>query len=187
MKHKEQYAAIYLDDFAYKSKMSATTALVFDALLYHCKIIKNDKTYRVRQTKFVSQQKISLMIGKSERTVSKSINAIKKIESGFEYKEHGQTLPIPLLQVKKNQYGNATYTIVTNKQNVPDTSCTKSKNDVFQQEGLRLPTRTHDVLYEHEDMSSGIYKQNNNKNNKIITKANNRLKNLINDNETPDF
>ena len=182
-KHTEQFAATYLEDFAYKQKMSATTSLVFDALLFHCKIIQLDASYRVRQTKFVSQQKIAAMIGKSERTVSKAINALKKIPSGYLHQDQS----ISLLQVKKNQYGNATYTIVTNKQNVPNTSCTDAKNDVLEQEGFVVPTRTHDDVYEQEHMSASIYKQNNNKNNKILTKQKNIKLSILNESDIPNF
>ena len=131
---REQFAASYLEDFAYKSKMKHTTAMVYDAILYHCKIISQSDEYRARQTKYVSQEKIAKMIGKSQRTVSKAINALKQIESGMNHKQKA----IPLLQVKKNQTGNATYTIVTSLKNVPNTSCTESKNDVFQQEAFVL-------------------------------------------------
>ena len=78
-RNKEQFAASYLEDFAYKSKMKHSTSMVYDAILYHCKIISQTDEYRARQTKFVSQEKIAKMIGKSQRTVSKAINALKQI------------------------------------------------------------------------------------------------------------
>lgn len=181
---REQFAASYLEDFAYKSKMKHTTAMVYDAILYHCKIISQSDEYRARQTKFVSQEKIAKMIGKSQRTVSKAINALKQIESGMSHKQNA----IPLLQVKKNQTGNATYTIVTSLKNVPNTSCTESKNDVFQQDAFVLPTRTHECKYEQEHMSASIYKQNNKQNNKTITKEKkNKFQFLLDDETTPDF
>lgn len=171
-KHTEQFAAVYLEDFAYKQKMKHTTSLVYDAICYHCKIINVDDISRVRQTKYVSQDKIAVMIGKSVRTVSKAIKLLKLIESGFEHtSSDGIKRPIPLLQVTQNQYGNATYTIVTNKAKAPKTSCTDTKNVLLQQEQILVPVRTHDFLLEQEHMSS--YKQKNNKNNKIITKAKN--------------
>ena len=165
---REQFAASYLEDFAYKSKMKHTTAMVYDAILYHCKIISQTNEYRARQTKYVSQEKIAKMIGKSQRTVSKAINALKQIESGMSHKQS----QIPLLQVKKNQMGNATYTIVTSLKNVPNTSCTDSKNDVFQ----------------HAHMSYCIYKQNNKQNNKSITKEKKlKFQHLLDDDTTPDI
>ena len=156
-KSREQFAASYLEDFAYKSKMKHSTSMVYDAILYHCKIISQTDEYRARQTKYVSQERISKMIGKSERTVSKAINALKQIESGMSHKQS----PIPLLQVKKNQTGNATYTIITSLKNVQNTASTDSKNDVFQQDAFLLPTRTHECKYEQEHMNASIYKQNN--------------------------
>ena len=181
---REQFAASYLEDFAYKSKMKHTTAMVYDAILYHCKIISQTNEYRARQTKYVSQEKIAKMIGKSQRTVSKAINALKQIESGMSHKQS----QIPLLQVKKNQMGNATYTIVTSLKNVPNTSCTDSKNDVFQQDVFVLPTRTHDDVYQHAHMSSCIYKQNNKQNNKSITKEKKlKFQHLLDDDTTPDI
>ena len=183
-RNKEQFAASYLEDFAYKSKMKHSTSMVYDAILYHCKIISQTDEYRARQTKFVSQEKIAKMIGKSQRTVSKAINALKQIESGMSHKQS----PIPLLQVKKNQTGNATYTIITSLKNVPNTSCTDSKNDVFQQEGFVLPTRTHECKYEQEHMSASIYKQNNKQNNKTITKEKTaKYYFLLDEDATPDF
>jgi hypothetical protein len=181
---REQFAASYLEDFAYKSKMKHSTSMVYDAILYHCKIISQSDEYRARQTKYVSQEKIAKMIGKSQRTVSKAINALKQIESGMNHKQS----PIPLLQVKKNQTGNATYTIITSLKNVPNTSCTESKNDVFQQDVFLLPTRTHECKYEQEHMSASIYKQNNKQNNKTITKEKkNKFQFLLDDETTPDF
>lgn len=183
-KSREQFAASYLEDFAYKSKMKHSTSMVYDAILYHCKIISQTDEYRARQTKFVSQDKIARMIGKSQRTVSKAINALKQIESGMNHKQS----PIPLLQVKKNQTGNATYTIITSLKNVPNTACTNSKNDVFQQDAFVLPTRTHECKYEQEDMSASIYKQNNKQNNKTITKEKKiKFHYLLDDNTIPDF
>ena len=183
-RNREQFAASYLEDFVYKSQMKHTTSMVYDAILYHCKIISQTNDYRARQTKFVSQEKIAKMIGKSERTVSKAINALKKIESGMQHKQSS----IPLLQVKKNQTGNATYTIITSIENVPKTSCTDSKNDVSQQDAFVLPTRTHDDVYQHANMSAGIYKQNNKQNNKIITKEKKyKFHYLLDDDTTPDF
>ena len=156
-KSREQFAASYLEDFAYKSKMKHSTSMVYDAILYHCKIISQTDEYRARQTKYVSQERISKMIGKSERTVSKAINALKQIESGMSHKQS----PIPLLQVKKNQTGNATYTIITSLKNVPNTASTDSKS---------------------------IYKQNNKQNNKIITKEKKlKFQYLLDDETTPDF
>lgn len=181
---REQFAASYLEDFAYKSKMKHSTSMVYDAILYHCKIISQSDEYRARQTKYVSQEKIAKMIGKSQRTVSKAINALKQIESGMNHKQNA----IPLLQVKKNQTGNATYTIITSLKNVPNTSCTESKNDVFQQDAFVLPTRTHECKYEQEHMSASIYKQNNKQNNKTITKEKkNKFQFLLDDETTPDF
>ena len=139
-RNKEQFAASYLEDFAYKSKMKHSTSMVYDSILYHCKIISQTDEYRARQTKFVSQEKISKMIGKSQRTVSKAINALKQIESGMNHKQS----PIPLLQVKKNQTGNATYTIITSLIIATYTSCTDSKNDVLQLDAFVLHTRTHE-------------------------------------------
>ena len=183
-KSREQFAASYLEDFAYKSKMKHSTSMVYDAILYHCKIISQTDEYRARQTKYVSQERISKMIGKSERTVSKAINALKQIESGMSHKES----PIPLLQVKKNQTGNATYTIITSLKNVPNTASTDSKNDVFQQDAFLLPTRTHECKYEQEHMNASIYKQNNKQNNKIITKEKKlKFQYLLDDETTPDF
>ena len=183
-KSREQFAASYLEDFAYKSKMKHSTSMVYDAILYHCKIISQTDEYRARQTKFVSQEKIAKMIGKSQRTVSKAINALKQIESGMNHNQNA----IPLLQVKKNQTGNATYTIVTSLKNVPNTACTDSKNDVFQQDAFLLPTRTHECKYEQEHMSASIYKQNNKQNNKIITKEKKiKFHYLLDDDTTPDF
>jgi hypothetical protein len=168
---QEQFAASYLEDFAYKSEMKHTTSMVYDAILYHCKIISQTDVSRVRQTKFVSQDKIALMILKSVRTVSKAIKQLKLIESGFVHTSDGIAKPIPLLQVTQNQYGNATYTVVTDLKKAPKTSCTESKNVLLQQEQILVPVRTHDVLHQQEHMSA--YQQKNNKNNKIITKANN--------------
>ena len=173
MKRKqEQFAASYLEDFTYKSEMKHTTSLVYDAILYHCKIISQTDVSRVRQTKYVSQDKIALMISKSVRTVSKAIKQLKLIESGFVHtQKDGMKKPIPLLQVTQNQYGNATYTIVTDLQKAPKTSCTESQNVLLEQEQILVPVRTHDFLLEQEHMTS--YQQKNNKNNKIITKAKN--------------
>ena len=173
MKRKqEQYAAVYLEDFAYKSEMKHTTSLVYDAILYHCKIISQTDVSRVRQTKYVSQDKIALMISKSVRTVSKAIKQLKLIESGFVHtQKDGMKKSIPLLQVTQNQYGNATYTVVTDLQKAPKTSCRESQNVLLEQEQILVPVRTHDFLLEQEHMSS--YQQKNNKNNKIITKAKN--------------
>lgn len=183
-RNKEQFAASYLEDFAYKSQMKHTTSMVYDAILYHCKIISQTDEYRARQTKFVSQEKIATMIGKSQRTVSKAINALKKIESGM---NHNQNV-IPLLQVKKNQTGNATYTIVTNLRNAPNTASTKQEKDVSEQDAFLLPTRTHECKYEQEHMSASIYKQNNKQNNKIITKEKKlKFQYLLDDETTPDF
>jgi len=183
-KSREQFAASYLEDFAYKSKMKHSTSMVYDAILYHCKIISQTDEYRARQTKFVSQEKIARMIGKSQRTVSKAINALKQIESGMNHKQS----PIPLLQVKKNQTGNATYTIITSLKNVPNTSCTNDKNDVFQQDAFLLPTRTTGCKYENEPRGASIYKQNNKQNNKTITKEKkNKFQFLLDDDYTPDF
>jgi len=169
---QEQYAAVYLEDFAYKSEMKHTTSLVYDAILYHCKIISQTDVSRVRQTKYVSQDKIALMISKSVRTVSKAIKQLKLIESGFVHtQKDGMKKPIPLLQVTQNQYGNATYTVVTDLQKAPKTSCTDEKNVLLEQEQILVPVRTHDFLLEQEHMSA--YQQKNNKNNKIITKENN--------------
>ena len=174
----------YLEDFAYKSKMKHSTSMVYDAILYHCKIISQTDEYRARQTKFVSQEKIAGMIGKSQRTVSKAINALKQIESGMSHKQS----PIPLLQVKKNQTGNATYTIVTSLKNVPNTACTDSKNDVFQQDAFVLPTRTTGCKYENEPRGASIYKQNNKQNNKTITKEKKaKYYFLLDEDATPDF
>ena len=178
-KHTEQFAATYLEDFAYKQQMNATTALVYDAICYHCKIINVDDVSRIRQTKYVSQDKIALMIGKSVRTVSKSIKQLKLIESGFEHRSSdGIAKPIPLLQVTQNQYGNATYTVVTDKAKAPKTSCTKSKSVLLEQEQILTPVRTHDFLHQQEHMSA--YQQKNNNNNKNITKANNKKSNVPN-------
>lgn len=183
-KSREQFAASYLEDFAYKSKMKHSTSMVYDAILYHCKIISQTDEYRARQTKFVSQEKIAGMIGKSQRTVSKAINALKQIESGMSHKQS----PISLLQVKKNQTGNATYTIITSLKNVPNTSCTNDKNDVLEQDAFVLPTRTTGCKYEQEPRGASIYKQNNKQNNKIITKEKKlKFHYLLDDETTPDF
>ena len=95
---------------------------------------------------------------------------------------------MPCLQVKKNQTGNATYTIIMSIKNVPKTSCTDSNNDVSQQDAFVPPTRTHDDVYQHANMTAGIYKQNNKQNNKIITKEKKyKFHYLLDDDTTPDF